>query len=103
MTRTNVTLFVVLLLCGLGLVSSQHQSRKLFVSLEQENERSRQLEVEYGQLQLEQSTWGMHARIEKIATGQLRMRAPEARRVIVVPPGQNTSAGAAQGKAEAAK
>lgn len=85
MTRLCLILFAVLILCALGLVSSQHQARKLFISLEEENERARQLEVEFGQLQLEQSTWAMHSRIEKIATQSLRMRVPDARRIQLVP------------------
>jgi len=86
MVRLNLLLLTVLIACALGLVSSQHQARKLFISLEQEGERARQLEIEFGQLQLEQSTWAMHARIEKIAAQTLRMRAPDARRIQVVPP-----------------
>ncbi len=85
MTRLCLILLAVLILCALGLVSSQHQARKLFISLEEENERARQLEVEFGQLQLEQSTWAMHSRIEKIATQSLRMRVPDARRIQLVP------------------
>ncbi len=45
MTRLNLLLVVVLTTCALGLVTSQHQARKLFAELEQEQERSRQLEV----------------------------------------------------------
>ena len=85
MVRLNLMLLAVLIACALGLVSSQHQARKLFNSLEQEGERARQLEIEFGQLQLEQSTWAMHARIEKIAAQTLRMRAPDARRIQLVP------------------
>ncbi len=85
MTRLNLMLLAVLIACALGLVNSQHQARKLFTSLEEESERARQLEVEFGQLQLEQSTWAMHARIEKIAGQTLRMRAPDARRIQLVP------------------
>ena len=85
MARLNLMLLTVLIVCALGLVNSQHQARKLFISLEEENGRARQLEVEYGQLQLEQSTWALHARIEKIAAQTLRMRTPDARRIQVVP------------------
>ena len=85
MLRLNLILFAILIICSLGLVSSQHQARKLFISLEEENDRAKQLEVEHGQLQLEQSTWAMHTRIEKIATQTLRMRAPDARHVQLVP------------------
>ena len=86
MVRTNFLLLLLLVLCALGLVTSQHQARKLFIQLGQEQERERALAVEFDQLQLEQSTWAMHARIEKIASGQLMMRVPPATRVQVVPP-----------------
>ena len=84
MTRLNLLLVVVLTACTLGLVTSQHQARKLFAELEQEQERSRQLEVEYGQLQLEASTWAVHARVERIASRQLHMRTPDAKRLRIV-------------------
>ena len=80
----NVLLLAIASACALGLVSSQHKARKLFVEIEHEQERARSLDVEYGQLQLEQSTWAMHARVEKIASGSLRMRAPEAKRTQMV-------------------
>lgn len=84
MTKLNLILLAVLAACALGMVTSQHKARKLFVELEQEQERARALDVEFGQLQLEQSTWAMHARIEKIATQSLGMRSPDARRVQIV-------------------
>ena len=86
MTRLNVTLFVVLLLCGLALVTSQHQARKLFVELQSEQDRGRELDIEFGQLQLEQSTWAMQSRVEKVASKKLGMRVPPVARVRVVPP-----------------
>jgi len=82
--KLNLLLLLVLVVCALGLVTSQHQSRKLFSELEREQERSRALEVEYGRLQLESSTWGLHSRVERIATGTLGMRAPDPRRVRMV-------------------
>ncbi len=86
MTRLSLLLIVVLTACALGLVTSQHQARKLFGELEQEQERSRQLGVEYGQLQLEASTWAVHARVERIAGRQLHMRVPDAKRLQIVRP-----------------
>ena len=76
MTRINLILFGILVVCALMLVTSQHQARKLYVELQKEQELEKQLEVEWGQLQLEQSTWATHARIEKIAARELRMRMP---------------------------
>ncbi len=77
MLRFNMTLLLVLVVCALALVTSQHRARKLFQELEQEQERARQLDVEYGQLQLEMSTWATHPRIEKIARERLRMVQPD--------------------------
>lgn len=84
MTRLNVILFFALILSGLGLVSSQHKARNLYFSLEQLNQVEKQYQQEYGQLQLEQSTWAMQSRIEQVATQQLQMQVPEAARVQVV-------------------
>ena len=87
MTRVNLLLLAVLVGCAVSLVASRHQARKLFVELEREQSRSRAWEVEYGQLQLEQSTWAMPARVEKIAREQLKMQIPGAGRVEMVPGG----------------
>ena len=86
-TRFNFVLLAVLIACALGLVTSQHQSRKLYVELQREQERAKQFEVEWGQLQLEASTWATHARVEKFAVQSLGMRVPPASRIQVVAPG----------------
>ena len=85
MARLNLLLLAILIGCALALVTSQHQARRLFVDLQREQERAKQMEVEWGQLQLEQRTWAMHGRIEKIATEQLGMRVAPASRIEVVP------------------
>ena len=84
MTRISLALLALLTLCALGLVTSQHEARKLVTQLNQEQERARQLDIEYGQLQLEASTWAMHARIERIARTSLRMQPPAPGRVQLV-------------------
>jgi cell division protein FtsL len=84
MVKLNIVLVLVAIGCALGTVTSQHHARKLFVALEKEHERAKQLEIEYGQLQLEVSTWGTQARIEKIAATQLSMRALTPNRVQVL-------------------
>jgi cell division protein FtsL len=86
MVRFNLLLLAALVVCALALVTSQHQARKLYVELQKEQEFAQQLEVEWGQLQLEQSTWATHARVEKLATQSLGMRVPPASRIQVVPP-----------------
>ena len=85
MTRLNLLLVGILVVCALGVVTSQHRARKLYAALQQAQEQAKQMNTEYGQLQLEQSTWAMHARIEKIATERLHMRVPDPSKIQVVP------------------
>ena len=86
MAKLNLLLLAVLVACAIGLVTSQHRARKLFSDLEREQARARALDVEYGQLQLEASTWALHSRVESIAARKLGRRAPDPRRVRVVRP-----------------
>ena len=85
MTRLNLILFGVLIVCGLMLVTSQHQARKLYVELQKVQELTKQLDIEWGQLQLEQSTWATHSRIEKIAARN-GLRMPPSSRIQLVGP-----------------
>lgn len=84
MAKLNLLLLLIAIGCALGVVTAQHHARKLFVALEKEHERTKQLEIEYGQLQLEASTWGMQGRVEKIAATQLGMRPLSPNRVQVL-------------------
>jgi cell division protein FtsL len=85
-SRFNLFLLALVIVCALLLVTSQHQSRKLYVELQKEQELAKQLDIEWGQLQLEQSTWATHARIEKIAARSLGMRVASPARIQVVTP-----------------
>ncbi|MBS0328199.1 MAG: cell division protein FtsL [Proteobacteria bacterium] len=84
MTRVCLGLLAVLVLCALSLVTSRHQARRAFVELERQQARAHQYDVEYGQLSLEASTWGMPARVAQIARDNLRMELPTPSRVEVV-------------------
>ncbi|HTS21595.1 MAG TPA: cell division protein FtsL [Casimicrobiaceae bacterium] len=84
MVKVNLVLLALLVMCALSLVSSRHQARKLFVELEREQALARGYEVEYGQLQLEQSTWAVPARVDRIARDQLHMQIPGAARVQLI-------------------
>ena len=86
MARLNLLLLAVLAACALGLVTSQHQARKLWAALEREQARAQALEVEYGQLQLEATTWATPARVEKSARERLRLHPPGVKRLQLVEP-----------------
>lgn len=92
MTRLNLILFFALIFSALGLVNAQHKARNLYIKLEQTGKATKLFDQEFGQLQLEQSTWAMHSRIEQIAAQQLQMQVPDAKRVQVVVPGDLSSA-----------
>jgi cell division protein FtsL len=83
-SRINLLLLALLVVCALSLVTSRHQARKSFVDLEREQTQARAYEVEFGQLQIEQSTWAMPARIEKIGREQLHMQLPATSRIEVL-------------------
>lgn len=84
MTRLNLFLLLVLIGCALMVVTSQHKSRKLYIELQKAEQETKRLDVEWGQLQLEQSTWAMHSRIEAEATRRLSMQTPTDDRTLVI-------------------
>ncbi len=84
MARVNLVLLLAVLVSALAVVSSNHRARKLVTALEREQERMRALEVEWGQLQLEQSTWAAHARVEQIARDRLGMHPPRPQQIFSV-------------------
>ncbi len=86
MAKLNLLLLAVLVGCALGLVTSTHFARKHFSELERAQQRERELDVEFGQLQLEASTWGLHARVGRIASTTLGMRVHDAQRIQVIVP-----------------
>jgi len=85
MGRVNLLLLALAVACALGVVTAQHQARKLFVDLEGEQAAQKKLAEEWTQLQLEQSTWATHKRIEAIASRSLGMRLPDANSTVVIP------------------
>lgn len=78
MARLNLLLLLAAVACALGVITSQHRARKLFVELEAGQAAAKKLEEEYTQLQLEQGTWATGKRIEAVASKSLGMRLPPA-------------------------
>lgn len=71
-----VALWTGVLLSAAGAVYSKHRARELFVTLERLNRQRDTLEIEWGQLQLEQSAWSTHAFVERVASTKLHMSSP---------------------------
>ena len=70
-------LFLCVMGSAIGVVYIKHQSRVLFHKQQDLISEKEQLEVDWGRLQLEQSTWAMHGRIDSIARERLGMSLPE--------------------------
>jgi len=79
-------LAVAVFVSALGVVYSIHQSRKLFVQLQALQGQRDEMDVEWGRLQLEQSTWATDARIEDLASRKLDMIIPSPNAVVMVKP-----------------
>lgn len=75
---------VVCVFSAIALVYTKHDARKLFVELETLTQERDALNIEWGQLQIEQSTWAQHARIEQVATEDLALVRPEATEIFVI-------------------
>ncbi len=79
-------LLVAVIASAVGAVWSRHESRKLFNELQQlEGERDA-MNIEWGQLQLEQSTYTTHGKIESAARDRLGMRIPDAKQMMILKP-----------------
>ncbi len=74
----------VCVVSAMALVYTKHESRKLFVELEKLTHERDELNIEWGQLQIEQSTWATHARIERVATEDLKLTRPLASEIYVI-------------------
>ncbi len=79
-------LLAVVMASAFAVIMSRHESRKLFVELEQLRKQVDELNVEWGRLQLEQSAWSAHGRIERIARKRLNMKLPVASEVVYIQP-----------------
>jgi len=71
--KLNVVLTVLLVGCALSVVNARYQARHLFIDQEKLLQQQRQLEIDWAQLQLDQSTLGKNERIDQIARSQLDM------------------------------
>jgi len=81
-----MALTLAVLMSAVAVIEAKHASRKRFVALQAlEQERDR-MNVEWGQLQLEQGTWATHSRIERIAHKRLHMVIPEMDSIEIVKP-----------------
>lgn len=87
-TRKPILLILVCTAICMGtaiaLVYTKHESRKLFIELERLAADRDELNIEWGQLQIEQSTWATNGRIEQVATDDLKLIRPPSTEIYVI-------------------
>ena len=71
---------------AMGVVYARHISRQLYGELQHLQVVRDNLQVEWGKLELEESTWGTHPRIERIAHSRLEMQLPPQEQIVVITP-----------------
>jgi cell division protein FtsL len=81
-----IVLGVALFISALATVYVQHYRRMQFVDLRKLERERDAMQVEWGQLNLEQSTWATHERIERLALEKLDLHMPPAAEVVLVNP-----------------
>jgi len=89
MTARPVNVLVVLLAVvatAVGVVYSKHKGRELFIELQVLGNERDSMDVEWGQLQLEQSTLTTQGQVEHAARDQLGMVTLSADNMVIVKP-----------------
>jgi cell division protein FtsL len=79
-------LWVAALGSAAAAVYIKHRSRQMFVELERLDTRRDNLQIEWGQLQLEQSAWSTHAFVERVASTKLHMAMPPPKEIEIIAP-----------------
>jgi cell division protein FtsL len=88
--RLMIIALPVLWVAALGSAAAavyfKHRSREMFVELERLETRRDNLQIEWGQLQLEQSAWSTHAFVERVASAKLHMGMPPPKEIEIIAP-----------------
>lgn len=72
-----VCLLALNIVTAAGVIYNKHNSRMLFKQTRALNEAIDRARVDWGRLQIEESTLARYGRIEELATEELRMRIPD--------------------------
>jgi len=88
--RIMIIALPILWVCALASAAAavyfKHRSREMFVELERLETRRDNLQIEWGQLQLEQSAWSTHAFVERVASAKLHMGMPPPKEIEIIAP-----------------
>jgi len=80
----TAVLVLAIMTSAIGVIYAKHRNRMLYVELNRLQQQQDELNVDWGRLQLEQSTWATHGRIEGVARKKLSMRNVDYGEVVIV-------------------
>ena len=81
---SSIVMWALLLVSAIGVIWTKHQARNLFIELQALTAERDALDIEWGQLKLEQSAWSTHGRVEQTARVNLQMVIPRANEVQII-------------------
>lgn len=81
-----VSALLLVMASSVGVIYSTFETRRLVATHQRLQQENNALQVEWGQLLLEQSTWGSYNRVEQLAGNKLKMRVPEPNEIVMVEP-----------------
>ena len=87
--RSWLFVFLALLsviVSSLAVIYTSFEVRRLVAKHQQLKSDNNAMQVEWGQLLLEQSTWGSYNRVEHLAGSKLNMRVPSPSEIVMVEP-----------------
>lgn len=87
----SIVLGLAVLASAIGVVYSKHESRQLFVALQELQTERDTMNVDWGRLQLEQSTWATHARVASQAKKKLGMVVPDMNNITIITTGEKAT------------
>lgn len=85
-TGVAAVLVASTLISAVAVIHVRHEARRLFIQLQALTDTRDRLNIDWGRLQIEQSTWASPGRIEQIAGESLDMRVPDPVRVVIITP-----------------
>ena len=76
---------LAMLVSAVGVIYSKHQSRMTFIELQRLQAERDRLDIEWGQLKIQQSSSATPGRVEQVAFAELKMITPKPTDVRIVP------------------
>ena len=94
MKRLDVFLTLALLLCALAVVQVRDRARLQFMDKESLDKEARELEVEWGRLQLELGSLASHSRVDQLARKELGLVPVALDKIVLLTTAPQASTGA---------